>query len=371
MSTSFRYPNQFETSRLEAIGDPPYLDSDDARGRYSEGKSLRVVDDGNPTAWFLLVSPKRHRFTLTFYAATGTPIREVTWEDDGGSLFCRRIIDLFYPDGDPGRRVPYSEVFTVTQQISTDRIVTVTLASPLGDDEFREVTLDSDDGFRRAVPEFGEWAPLLAASTPPDLERFGLDALDAVTAFAEDCVPADRAGSNDEVVALGGWRVQSSVGDIMRVVDAIVAGESESTAVPAWDRGAVRILPLAFQTDSTSGRSADEEIRRMTALANELADACEYRAGRGIALPLDEADNDSIRSYAEALRAAGVTEATFWDFGNDRAVVLVWQREGGEVALSLHIVPASWVSPRHLGATVDGIDVRWSPADLDAPDSLG
>lgn len=352
-------------NRLEALGDPPYLEIDEARRRYTDGQSVRVVAAGDPPAWFLMVSPKRHRFTLTFYAATGTPIREAMWEDDGGTLFCRRVIDLFYPEGDPGGRVPYAEAISVTRQISTDGVVGVTMASPLGDDEFRETVLETAGPYRLAIPDFGEWSPLLDSSTPPELERFGIEALDALTSFAEDGVHAGPTHRGQDAPGEG-WRVSASVGDIMGAVDAVVAGSSSTSSVPVLDRGAAHVLPLALQAGPDSGRPADEELRRITVLADGVRDACDHRAGHGIAVPLLEADAGD-GSYGAALRAAHATEATFWEFDSEHAVVLVWQRQGLEnpaFALCIQVIPASWVSPSRDAVALDDGVLNWSSADV-------
>lgn len=363
MSNSVRYPAQFETSRLQALGDPPYLEPDDARKRYAEGKSLRVVADGNPPEWFLLVSPNRHRFTLTFYAPTGTPIREVAWEADGVGLFCRRIIDLFYPDGDPGGRVPYAQVLSVTQHVSTDGVIEVTMASPVGDDAFHEAKLNSVDRYRGAVPGFGDWCALLVASAPPALERFGPHAPDSAKEAADNGVGREGDGA---AARPAHWRVSSSVDDIMRAVDAITAGAPTATAVPVLSRGAAHVLPLALRRNGDDDRSADEQRRRMDVLAGEIRDACEHRAGQGIPVGLDGSD-DSLGSYAAALRAEDASEATSWEFGSTNAVVLVRQRDHGDGvsdALSVHVVPAGWLSPRRDAPAVGSVNVGWSWKDI-------
>ena len=69
-----RYPERFEIHRLEALGENPYLTDDDARRRYDDGKGLSVVAASTPPTWFLDVSVRRHRFSVTFYAPTRTPI---------------------------------------------------------------------------------------------------------------------------------------------------------------------------------------------------------------------------------------------------------------------------------------------------------
>lgn len=377
MSISVRYPNQFELVRLEALGDPPYLEVDAARQRYDSGQSIRVVSEGQPPAWFLIVSPKRHRFTATYYAASGTPIREAMWEQDAGSLLCRRTIDLFYPDGDLGRRVPYTDIVSVTQQVSADGVVGVTLSSPIGDDDFREVTDVPLNDLRLAVPAFGAWESVIEASAPPALERFGQDSLDAAIAHAETCVVGETRLDSDEAgTRSAGWRLPAGSREVLGAVDAIVEATSKSVDIPVLSRGAARVLPLALQASSlTSGRTPSEEHRRMTVLAAEIRDGCEHRAGQGILFDLDTMGEDSVASYASALRDAGAARAEYWAYGSDHGVVLVWTGDETEGSLALHIVPVSWISERRAQQAIDGIDVRWSLSDVvgqhDAPDSLG
>lgn len=380
--TGVLYPQQFELSRLEASGEPPYLDVDDARQRYDAGQSIRVVPEGNPPAWFLLVSPKRHRFLVTYYADSRTPLREVTWEDDGDGLLCRRIIDLFYPDGDPAGRVPYAQIFSVTQQISADGVVEATLASPIGDDDFREASGVSLDEYRSALPAFGEWEPLLAAGAPPTRDRFGLDAIDAALARLDDGVAGETPGTSEELAhPADGWRVSAGSGDIMKTVDGVLSGVPSHLGVPVIERGAARILPLAAQSDPRAGgRDAQEERRRMAVLAADVGDALEYREGRGIRVDLDRGGDDSVGSYVSALRDAAAERADYWAYGPDHAAVLVWTGEeaAGTLALAVHLVPAGWIIERRAAAAVDGIDLSWSLAQVHepqgapaGPDSLG
>jgi hypothetical protein len=134
------YPRRFEIFRLEPLGDEPYFETDEARQRYVDGRGLSIVSGGTPPSWLMQVSAKRYRFSITFYSESKSPLRKVTWEQVGTELFCRKTIDMFYPDGDPGRGVPSIDLVTVTQQISTDGVLSVTLSSPIDEDDFREVT---------------------------------------------------------------------------------------------------------------------------------------------------------------------------------------------------------------------------------------
>lgn len=368
MSISVRYPKQFELSRLEAVGDPPYLEVDEARRRYEAGQSVRVVSEGSPPAWFLIVAPQRHRFTVTYYAPSGTPLREAMWEADAGGLLCRRVIDLFYVDGDPGRRVAYAELISVTRQVSADGLVSATMASPMGKDEFRETTLASVDGFRLPEPSFGEWQPLVEAGDVGDEGRFGIDAIDAAIAFLDQSVASDALSAGGAEAGATCWRVPASTGDVLAAMDDVLADRPHPTGVPVLRRGEARIIPLAVQTDpSAGGRDAQEERRRMSALAAEIGAALEYRAGRGVSFDLTYRGVDSVAAYAAALREASGHEADTWDFGLDTGAALVWTGEEslGTLTLALHIVPASWVNERRAGIPVYGIDVRWSITDID------
>lgn len=367
MSSNARYPSQFEISRLEAGGDPPYLDVDEVRHRYEVGQSIRVLSPEDPPTWFLLVAPKRYRFTLTYYTASGTPVRTVTWEQDGEGLLCRRTIDLFYPDGDPSGTVPSIEVVTVTQQVSADGVVDVTLSSPIDDDEYRQAAGVSVEAFRSSVPLFGEWQPLLDASTPASLVRFGLDSIDAAIAYAEKCASQGAVREDDSNQASEGWRVSASDRDVMRAIDAIIDDDPVPGGIPVFTRGAVQVVPLAAQTNSrASAQDSHEEQRRMTVLAAEIRDACEQREGRAISVDLDYDGADSLGSYISALKSAGATAAQWWEFRQTHGVALVWSGDTptGTLSLALHVVPVSWVSARQATAAIGGIDLEWSETDV-------
>lgn len=366
MSTSVRYPAQFEIYRLEALGDPAYLGESDARGRYDSGKSVRVVPEEEPPSWFLLVAPQRYRFTVTYYTPTRTPLRTAIWERDGDDLLCRRTTDLFYPDGDPSGTVPSIDLVSVTRHVSADGVVRVTLSSPIDDDEDREVDAVELASFRMPVPSFGNWDALVSAAAPSPSQRFGLDAIDDAIAAMESMIPTAAQNNADSSPLREGWR--SAVGErrLLQYVDSIVEGTANDAEIPKVEREAASILPLGIQADPTSDRSPAEERRRMADVAAAVRDALENREGPGIAVDLEERTDDSRGSYLAALRAAGATAATWWEYRETHGAVLVWSgdEQAGTLALALHIVPVAWVSGRRASGTVDDIDVRWSSVDL-------
>lgn len=365
MSANVRYPAQFDIFRLEALGDPAYLSEADARDRYDAQKSLRVVPEGEPPVWYLIVAPAHHRFTVTYYTPDRTPLRTVIWEQEGDGLLCRRTTDLFYPDGDPAGTIPSSELVSVTRQVSADGVVTVTLSSPIDDDDEREVEGVELAPFRMPIPSFGEWGPLVAAAAPPPSERFGLDSIDEAIAAMATMIPRGGHSDADAASTDDGWR--STVGErqLLRSVDAIVEGAQPDAEVSVARRGAASILPLAIQSEPGSARTPAEERRRMSDAATALGGALEHREGRGIPIDLEARTDDSRGSYLAALRAVGATAATWWQYGATHGAVLVWTGDEHEhtLTLALHIVPVSWVSERRAEATVDSIDVRWSAAD--------
>jgi hypothetical protein len=207
-----RYPTGIEVSKLEAMGDPPYLDVLEARELYDAGRALDVISGadgaGGVPQWYLQVSAKGFRFVLTFYSDVGTTIRKVTWERDGDDLRLVRTTDLFHPDGDPGRDVPWIDLPYVDRVYSAKGVVTVTWSPPgriSGQTEasrqrnrelpsFAAGPTHGENGpvhtvrdvpvVRRAVPVFDAWQPLLDASAPDDLVRFGAAATEAAMAYA-------------------------------------------------------------------------------------------------------------------------------------------------------------------------------------------
>lgn len=209
---AFRYPRSFELSRRQAMGDPPYLDLLEARELYAAGRALDVIPgadgaSGLPT-WHLHVSSKGFRFVLTFCSELGTPIRKVTWERDGDDLRLVRTTDLFHPEGDPGRVVAWIGLPYVDRVYSPQGVATVTWSPPgrisgvTEESRRRNRELPSfaagpthgENGpvhtvrgvpvVRCAVPDLDGWQPLLDASAPEDLVRFGAAATEAAKAYS-------------------------------------------------------------------------------------------------------------------------------------------------------------------------------------------
>lgn len=363
--TGIRYPRRLELSRLEPLGDPAYFDTDEAEQRYRAGQSLTVLPEGQSPTWFLSISPGRARFSLTFHTASGTPVRSAVWEAEGDRLICRRITDLFYPDGDPGRRVPYMQIISVVQEISTDGVVGVTFSCPPDHDDYREASDVPLERFRADVPAFGEWEALNDASAPAPLERFGRDARQAALAYARAGIRSGSSPGGDGP-SRSGWRTSAGDRGIMNAADAIVSGRAASAEIVVLARGDVRILPLAVQADpADSRRDPREEQRRMTALAADVRGACEYRAGRSIAIDLERHGDDRPASYASSLRASGATNAEFWVY-DGHGVVSVWTGavETGDLLLALHVVPENWVSLHRREESIVGVELDWSISDI-------
>lgn len=136
--------------------------------------------------------------------------------------------------------------------------------------------------------------------------------------------------------------------------------------IPVLVRGAVKILPLAWRGDPASGYNPYAEPQQISALASRLQGACLHRAGPWTHLDLDERRDDSIGSYAEALKAAGATRVDCWVYSDTLGLSLVWagDEQLGTMSLAVHLVPASWVFERGASEAVAGIDVRWSWADV-------
>lgn len=357
-----RYPERFEIYRLEALGEDPYLSPGEARRRYDAGSGVTVVEESAPPSWHLEISARRHRFSVTFCAPTKTPVRRVDWEETDGRLLCRRAVDLFYPEGDPGRRVPYIRLLRVEQDWYADGIVRVERSSPVEDDLVAHVRAPGDLRWLD-VPAFGEWAPLIAASAPPELARFDLEAIDAAEHHARSAIAAGSPVADREE-----WVLPVSDTTVLDAVTALTRLEPVPAAVPVVERGAARIVPVTVQGASPqgSGRDVVEERRRVADRAAGLADAVEYAAGRPIELSLDGAGHTPVAAYAAALRAAGARDARWWVL-NDIGVVLVrsGDADAGGLALAVHLVPARWLSGR--GATTSGrtpVDLRWSRTDI-------
>lgn len=357
-----RYPERFEIYRLEALGEDPYLSLDEARHRYDGGKGLTVVGASTPPTWFLDVSARRHRFSVTFYSPTKTPIRRTDWEETGGRLLRRGAVDLFYPEGDPGRRVPYSQLLRVEHRWYADGVVHIERSSPIDEDLVTEISAPQELRWLD-VPGFGDWAPLISASAPPELPRFVLDAIDTAEAYARAEIAAGSPTSEQD-----GWILPASDKTVLDAVTALTRFEPVPSAVPVIERDAAKIVPVTLQDTAprASGRDAVEERRRVDDRAAGLAGAFEYAAGRAIDLPLDGRGDGPVAAYAAALRAAGARDARWWVL-NETGVVVVrsGDAEVGDLALAVHLVPARWVSGR--SATTSGrapADLQWSRADI-------
>lgn len=353
------YPRTFEIYRLEALGDDPYLTVDAAREQYESGRGLTVIPADQPIAWSLDVSSKAFRFSVSFHTEHKTPVRRVTWEQIDGMLFCRRIIDRFYPEGE--EQTPLIDAVAVVRGFSTDGVLELTVRTPGNDDGFTQIDGVATDGLRHPVPEFGDWHPLVEASRPPELTRTAAGA----TAVAHALVAqAMAAGADGGAIAGSMWRIPMDAEVVIRRVEALVEG-LPGGGIPTITRGAARIVPLAVQIDSQAG-DPREQRHRMRTLADGIDGACEHRAGRGVRVDLDRTGRDEVAAYAAALRAAGATDARCWVLEPSQAVVLVWTGDGssGDLSLALHLVPTGWVSDRRTGpASSDPIDVRWSWAD--------
>jgi len=370
--TSVLYPRRFEIYRLEALGDNPYLPDDEAHEQYEQGRGLTVVPAGDPISWTLDVSAKAFRFTVSFHTSRKKLVRRVTWEQVDGMLVRRRIVDRFYPAGE--EQVPLVDVITVTQDISTDGVLELTVRTPGRDDEFTQVDGAIADELREPVPEFGDWHPLVEASRPDEVTRTGDGAAAAAQAHVRSVLAAGagagRAGDSM-------WRVPADAEVVARHVDALVAGAGDEARaevptgrIPSFTRGDATIVPLAAQHGTQHG-DPREQRSRMRALAGDVDGAWEYRAGRGIPLDLARTGDDEVAAYTAALREAGATEATWWEVDPAHGVTLVWtgDENRGDLTLALHLVPIAWVSDRRTHRATARIDVRWSPAEVVPPAS--
>lgn len=356
--TSVVYPRRFEIYRLEALGDDPYLSVDEAREQYQQGGGLTVIPADQPVSWTLDVSSNSHRFTVSFHTAQKKLLRRVMWEQMDGMLFCRRITDRFYPAGE--EQIPLVDVISVTQDISTDGMLELAVQTPGEDDEFTQIDGVDTGGLREAVPEFGQWHPLIDASRPPEVTRVGDGAAAAAHALAAQVRDAgsDRGAMSDSM-----WRIPADAEVVVRNVDALLTGAAIDS-LPLVTRGDARIVPLAAQLGTPTG-DPREQRHRMRLLADGIDGACEYRAGRGIRIDLARTGDDEVAAYTAALREANTTEATWWEIDQAHGVTLVWtgDENRGDLTLALHVVPISWVSERRTRPAARWIDVRWDPTE--------
>lgn len=363
-----RYPKKFEIYRLEALGDDPYYGLDEARERFADGRLLTVLPGGDATPWSMSVAANTfpfagtHRFSLTWYTPRRTPLRQVTWETLGDALVCRDSIDVFYPDGDPGGRVPFAHVITVEQTFAVDGVRQVTLSSPLGDETTVEIVDAEDAALRVPVPGFGDWAAVVAASVPTDEERFGIDTLDTSRAFLDRCIAQGRPA--DPGVA---WRVPFDDRGTFEAATAILDGRAPGQGVVVLDRGPVRIIPLAAQggDGAAQGRDPGEDRRRIARFAGRIRGAFEHHHGAQIPVDLTLRGDDALAGYATSLRSAGAASAVWWGIGS-AGVVLVTTGDAhtGDLALAVHVVPLSWVSDRRAHTDGERTTLTWSIGDL-------
>lgn len=137
--------------------------------------------------------------------------------------------------------------------------------------------------------------------------------------------------------------------------------------LPVLVRGAAKILPLAWRGDPGSGYNPYAEPKQIASFASRVQGACAHRAGPWTLLDLKTRRDDSIGSYTRALAAAGATRVDAWVFveqGVGAALVWAGDEQAGTSSVSLHVVPPSWVHERGAEGAVEGIDVRWSWADV-------
>lgn len=139
-----------------------------------------------------------------------------------------------------------------------------------------------------------------------------------------------------------------------------------SPGIPVLVRGVVKILPLAWRGDPASGYNPYAEPQQITTFASRVQGTGVHRAGPWTRLDLDERRDDSIGSYADALKAAGATRVDCWVYSDTLGLSLVWagEEQVGTKSLAIHLVPASWVFERGASEAVTGIDVSWSWADV-------
>lgn len=137
--------------------------------------------------------------------------------------------------------------------------------------------------------------------------------------------------------------------------------------IPILVRGGVRILPLAWWGAPDRGYNPYAEPAEITKFARRVLDSCMYAAGPWRQLDLSSDPSDSMGSYAAALRASGATQADRFVYVQDHlgvVVVRAGEEDAGTRSLAVHVVPESWVFEQAAHGPVDGIDVRWSWADV-------
>ncbi|SJM55295.1 hypothetical protein [Gulosibacter sp. 10] len=332
------------------------------------GRPLDVLDPADPPSWSLRISPDRRRFDLVFLAGSTTPIREAVWESDGERLRCRRVVDLYYPDGDPRGRVPVEEVVSVAQRVLADGAVEAQVALPGGEVALREVVNASPEHYRVAAPALGDWEPLLRLAAPDPDARFGAAAAETAFSFCAQHVPRVFTGNTHEAMISGPRGLSilralddagPAVGDARRWAD---AGE------PVIDRGASAVFPLCVARVDVPGA-----VARVRELRGELQTAAIHFYGGDFFHA--ETSLDADEGYGRSIARAGVEaigSMYAWRI-QGRAAVLVHgvDRDSAVESLALHVIPADWVWQRPGGASTKRAQsrLRRSMRERDAADA--
>ncbi|MDN3497326.1 hypothetical protein QL996_15410 [Planococcus sp. APC 4015] len=137
--------------------------------------------------------------------------------------------------------------------------------------------------------------------------------------------------------------------------------------IPILVRGSVRILPVAWWGARDRGDNPHAHPVEIDAVARQLQDMGMYAAGPWKAIDLSASADDSLGSYAAALRAAGATRADRFVYVQHHlglVVVRAGDERDGTRSLAVHIVPEAWVFLPAAGGPVADIDVRWSWVDV-------
>jgi hypothetical protein len=348
-----------------------WIPAEEARQHYLSPPGLTVASaelraDRTP-AWQVRINPTGW-FRFAFHGELGTPLREATWEPVEGRLVLRETRDLFYPEGDPGHRVPYAMVTSVRREFFGDGVAKVELSSP-DLDETR--TLDGVDPLSTDLPSFGQWAEITRASSPDAADRFGPDAVSAARSFAfDDLGDGDRPAGRRMLDGGRGWVSDLAAQQLFEAAAAVAHGRQVSPGAIVLRRGAAVIIPVAHQGTATPEGTAAFE-RRLTSLEGDLRGLLAFRTQDPVQfLAADRGwyESEATAAYFDLLKAAGVTSAwySFLRPTEEFAVVRVTAGElsRGDLSLALHVVPGHWCSDRRRGQSPTDLDLRWGPADL-------
>lgn len=359
----------------EAV-DREWLDVDAARACYLSQPGVTVVSaevcaDGSPV-WQLRINPSGW-FRFVFHGELGTPLREVAWQPEGSALRLRETKDAFYPDGDPGHRVPYDNVTSVTREFFTDGTAKVALRAP-GLDLPRTLREVDTAAVLPPLPAFGEWAELLEASAPESAGRYGPSASDTALSFALDDLGGQDVTGEPGLVALdadGSWVMAATERQIFEIAVAVVQGAPVPYGATVLKRGPAWIIPLGFQGRPAKGVDPAEFERKLASLDNDLGGLLTYRTQdplEFLAARREWYDSAATAAHFDLLKAAGVTR-TWYSYlrpTEEYAVMRVWAGDlaRGTRTLALHIVPGHWCSDRRRGEPPTGVDLRWGRDDL-------